>query len=377
MGREQQQLEAGIQAFEAQRGLLGDTVVDMAVAPLKARLAAVLGVASAELEPAQTLKQVTILFLDVVGSTTLAQDLDPEAISAVMDDALLRGTAVVARYGGRVLQYAGDNILAAFGADEAREDDAESAVHCGLALLELGQAVGAEVRSAHGYTGLNVRVGIHTGGVLLGGGVDAERTIRGMAVNIAARMEQTAPAGGLRISHDTYGQVRGIFEVDAQEPMAVKGVTSLVQSYLVRCAKPRQFRIRTRGIEGVATKMIGRDAELEALQAALKRLFDERKLATVTVVADAGVGKSRLLYEFDAWSERGQRPSSYSAAAPRLRLACSRSGSCVTSSLGVCRSPTTIASRQRARRWKMPSCPSSCTTTVPTSPKLMPISWRT
>ena len=91
--------------------------------------------------------------------------------------------------------------------------------------------------------------------------------------------------------------------MDAQEPLAVKGVDTPIRSYLVRCAKPRSFRIGTRGIEGVATRMIGCDAELEALQAAFKRLFAQRRLAVVTVVADAGLGKSRLLYEFEAWSE--------------------------------------------------------------------------
>ena len=307
MSPEQQQLEAGIAALEAQRALLGDAVVDASVAGLRAKLAALSAPAPAE--PAQALKQVSILFLDVVGSTTLSQRLDPEAVSAVMDDALLRGTAIVQAHRGRVLQYAGDNILAAFGVDEAREDDAERAVHCGLALLALGKVLGAEVQASHGHAGFNVRVGIHTGGVLLGGGVDAEGTIRGGAVNIAARMEQTAPPGGLRISHDTYAQVRGLFEVDAQEPLAVKGVDAPVVSCLVQRAKPRQFRIVTRGIEGVATRMIGRDAELEALQAAYRRLFAERRLAAVTVVAEAGIGKSRLLYEFEAWSEA--RPESF------------------------------------------------------------------
>jgi class 3 adenylate cyclase/tetratricopeptide (TPR) repeat protein len=309
MSSEQQQLEAGIAALEAQRFLLGDAVVDAAVVGLRAKLAALTAPASPPTEPARTLRQVSILFLDVVGSTTLSQHLDPEAISAVMDDALQRGTALVEQHRGKVLQYAGDNILAAFGADEAREDDAERAVHCGLALLGLGTALGLEVQAAHAHAGFNVRVGIHTGGVLLGGGVDAEGTIRGIAVNIAARMEQSAPAGALRISHDTYAQVRGLFEVDAQEPLVVKGVDAPLQSYLVKRAKPRQFRIRTRGIEGVATEMVGREAEFDALQAAYRRLFAERRLAAVTVVADAGIGKSRLLYEFEAWSEA--RPESF------------------------------------------------------------------
>jgi class 3 adenylate cyclase/tetratricopeptide (TPR) repeat protein len=310
MSAERQQLEAGIAALEAQRALLGDAVVDAMLAPARARLAALADSPLASpAEPAQALKQVSILFLDVVGSTTLSQHLDPEAISAVMDDALARGTTVVQAHGGKVLQYAGDNILAAFGADEAREDDAERAVHCGLALLALGRTLGAEVMATHGHAGFDVRVGVHTGGVLLGGGVDAEGSIRGIAVNIAARLEQAAPAGALRISHDTYAQVRGLFEVEAQAPLAVKGVDAPVVSYLVRSARPRSFRIGTRGIEGVSTRMIGRDAELQALQAAHRRLFEQPGLAVVTVVAEAGIGKSRLLYEFEAWSE--EHPESF------------------------------------------------------------------
>ena len=307
MGSEREQLEAGIAALEAQRAQLGDAVVDASLAGLRAKLAAL--AAPPPSKPAQTLKQVTILFLDVVGSKSLSQTLDPEEIHAVMDGALARGSRIVEAHYGKVLQYAGDNLLAVFGANEVQEDDAERAVRCGLALLELGRTLGADVQAAHGHAGFNVRVGMHTGGVLLGGGVDAEGTIRGIAVNISARMEQTAPPGGLRISHDTYAQVRGLFEVQVQEPLAVKGVDAPVQSYLVQRAKPRSFRIGTRGIEGVATRMVGRNAELEALQAAFERLFQERRLAAVTVVAEAGIGKSRLLYEFEAWSET--RPESF------------------------------------------------------------------
>jgi len=302
MEQSDEQIAAAIAALEAQRALLGDAVIEMALTPLRNELHVRQARAVRQL-PAQQLKQVSVLFVDVVGSTTLSQQLDPEEICAVMDDALSRATAVVQARRGKVLQYAGDNLLAAFGADGAGEDDAERAVHCGLELLELGRTLGSEVQTRHGHAGFDVRVGVHTGGVLLGGGVDAEGTIRGIAVNIAARMEQTAPAGALRISHDTYAQVRGMFEVDAQAPLAVKGVDVPVTSYLVRRAKPRQYRIGTRGIEGVATKMIGRDSELEQLQTAFKRLFEERRFAAVTVVAEAGVGKSRLLYEFEAWSE--------------------------------------------------------------------------
>ncbi len=301
---ERQQLEATISALLAQRQVLGDTVVDMAVAPLRAKLDALLaGQASASLPgaPAQALKQVSILFLDVVGSTTLSQQLDPEQIHDVMDGALDRCTRLVQSHGGKVLQYAGDNLLAVFGADESREDDPERSVRCGLALLEEGRQLGAEVQAEHGHVGFNVRVGVHTGGVLLGGGVDAEGTIRGIAVNIAARMEQTAPAGALRISQDTFRHVRGVFEVQAQEPMAVKGLDEPISTYLVLSVMPRKFRATARGVEGAESRMVGREVEFAKLQTAFARVQQTQRLAALTVVAEAGVGKSRLLQEFEAW----------------------------------------------------------------------------
>jgi predicted ATPase/class 3 adenylate cyclase len=297
MADEPQRLQNAIAALEAQRGLLGDAVVETALAPLRARLDLL------QKDSDQALRQVSILFLDIVGSTTLSQRLDPEEIHAVMDGALARLTAVVQAHHGKVLQYAGDNLLAVFGAERSQERDAENAVLCGLAMLDEGRALGRQVQATHGHEGFDVRVGVHSGGVLLGGGVDGEGTIRGIAVNIAARMEQTAPAGALRISQDSWHQVRGMFDVDLQPPLAVKGVDAPVHSVLVRRAKPRALRIAARGIEGVATRMIGRQQELQALQSAFSALPSDPRLVMLTVVADAGVGKSRLLVEFQAWSQ--------------------------------------------------------------------------
>ena len=303
-------LQAAIAALEAQRGVLGDAVVDGAVAPLREQLAALEALASPPVpeasratQPEQALRLVSILFLDVVGSTSLSQYLDPEEIHEVMDGALLRCTSMVSKHGGKVLQYAGDNLLAVFAADENQDHDAERAVRAGLDMLGEGRLLSEEVLRTHGYAGFDVRVGVHTGAVLLGGGVDAEGSIRGIAVNIAARMEQTAPPGGLRISLDTWRHVRGVFDVEVQPPTAVKGLDEPVVSYLVLRAKPRAFRTTTRGIEGVATLMVGRDAELACLQSAFERLFARPQLEVLLVVADAGVGKSRLLYEFTDWAE--------------------------------------------------------------------------
>jgi tetratricopeptide (TPR) repeat protein len=139
--------------------------------------------------------------------------------------------------------------------------------------------------------------------VLLGGGVDGDGNIRGFAVNVAARMEQSAPAGTLRISHDTYRHIRGVFDVTQQVPIQVKGVVEPMLTYLVQRCKPRAFRVVSRGVEGVETHMIGRDAELAQLQQAYQRLHEQGRLSIITVVAEAGLGKSRLLYEFQNWAE--------------------------------------------------------------------------
>lgn len=306
MPLEQQQLAAAVNALEAQRGLLGAALVEAALAPLRARLATL----GADQDPpanasvaAQTLKQVTILFLDVVGSTTLSEQLDPEDVHAIMDGTLAHCTGIVQTHQGKVLNYAGDSLLAVFGGDEVREDDAERAVLAGLALLEEGRRQGELVQQRYGHTGFNVRIGVHTGPVLLGGGIDGEGNIRGFAVNVAARMEQSAPAGTLRISHETYRQIRGVFDVTQQAPIEVKGVAEPMVTYLVQRCKPRAFRVPSRGVEGVETHMVGRDAELEQLQSAYKRLRRHSRLAIITVVSEAGLGKSRLLYEFLNWAE--------------------------------------------------------------------------
>src|SRR3989475_6334119 len=241
---EREQLEGGIAALESQRAVLGDAVVDTALAALRARLA--------RLDiPDQQLKPVTMLFADVVESTRLSRRLEPEDIQTIMDGALRHFTSIVESQRGQVFQYAGDGLLAVFGAVEAREDDPECAVRAGLGILEEAKRIAVEIQARHGHDIFNVRVGIHTGPVLLGGGVDAEGSIRGIAVNIAARMEQSAPVGGLRISHSTYRHVRGVFEVSEEPPLMVKGIADPMRTYLVLRTKPRAFHATTRVVEGI------------------------------------------------------------------------------------------------------------------------------
>ncbi len=303
---EAKQLQVAIEALEVQRSLLGKAVFESAVTPLRARLNALLASESGDPAAASgaALKQVTVLFVDMVGSTELSRGLDPEDVGAIVDDALSRFSDIVRKHGGKVMNYAGDNVMAAFGADVAQEDDVERAVRCGLALLGAGRSIGAELGERHAHVAFDVRVGIHTGDVLVSHGSDVNASIWGHAVNVAARMEQTAPPGALRISDVTYRHVRGTFEVEAQPARRVKGVADPIATYLVSRAKPRAFRVPTRGIEGVETRMIGREDELDLLRDAFERLLGSGAgLASVFIVADAGLGKSRLLYEFQKWTQ--------------------------------------------------------------------------
>ncbi|MCX6032345.1 MAG: tetratricopeptide repeat protein, partial [Chloroflexi bacterium] len=175
-----------------------------------------------------------------------------------------------------------------------------------LAMIAGAQQYATRLARERGIRGFNVRVGINTGLVVvgeLGSDLRMEYTAVGDAINLAARMEQNAPAGGILISHDTYRHVRGIFDVATQAPLAVKGRVAPVQTYLLQRAKPRAFRRGTRGVEGVETRMVGRDAELLILQNAFRDAVEEAETRIVTVVGEAGVGKSRLIYEFDNWIE--------------------------------------------------------------------------
>jgi class 3 adenylate cyclase/predicted ATPase len=307
------QLEDTIQTLLDHRAVLGDAAVDTAVAALRDKLTG-LQYRSA---PEQQRRQVSVMFADVVGSTVLSRCLDPEDLNAVVDGALARFTALVQAHGGQVLQYAGDNLLAVFGVPQAREDDAERAVRAGLAITTLGRELGAEVLARHGRAGFNVRVGIHSGDVLVGGGVDGANSVRGLTPNIAARMEQSAPPGGLRISQDTYRQVRGRFDLRAQPPIAVKGCDEPMVTYLVLGELDAGERQAARGVEGISTRMVGRASQFGVLQQALDGMDDAKAgaLQLLGVIGDAGLGKSRLMSEFRRWARARPQPPHWLGAA--------------------------------------------------------------
>jgi len=293
-----EQLEETIIVLEAQRAHLGDAVVDTAIAPLREKLAAL------QVGPAasgQQRKFVTILFADMTGWTALSQRLELEDMMALTDGAIRRFNRIIERRGGRVLKFMGDGLMAVFGLPQVQEDDAERAVQAGLDILGSAKIYAQVLEERWNLSGFNVRIGINTGPIIMGGGLEEERTAIGMTVNLASRMESTAPECGLRITDATYQQVQGMFEVDPQPLLQIKGRDRPLLTYLVKAVRPRTFRMGRHGIKGIKTPLIGRQAEFEQLLALCERTVKSKTANIITVVGEPGIGKSRLILEFEKW----------------------------------------------------------------------------
>lgn len=305
MTTEIEKLDLAVSALEAQRAALGDLVVDTALAPLRERLDSLRQAARAVPDETRQRKIVTVLFADIPGLSMLGERLDAEDLHAV--NALWEQLdAVILKHGGRIDKHTGDGVMALWGAEMVREDDAGQAIRAGLQMRETLQAFQAALPLLRDVSEqeLSLRIGINTGPVIVGLlGTTGEFTALGDTVNLAARLNAAARPGELLISHDTYRLVRGMFEVDIQPPLQVKGKSGLVQTYLVEALKPRAFHIEVRGVEGVETALVGRQAELDALKDAFRRLFGRQPLRLVTLVGDMGLGKSRILQEFLAWTD--------------------------------------------------------------------------
>jgi predicted ATPase/class 3 adenylate cyclase len=245
-------------------------------------------------QPEQRRTQATILSALLVGASDLFATLDPEDAAELMGELWQRLDAVIHKYGGLRQRLDNNTFLVIWGAQSAREDDPERAIRAALAMQAALAAFETEQSLA-----LSLRIGISTGLVLIGalGAVDTPMPV-GKAAALANQLQQHAPEGGILIAHDTYRHVRGLFAVelrsDTTEPHHV---------YLVKAANPRGFFLGSRGVEGIETRMIGRNAELARLQEAFQIAVEDRELQLVTVVGEAGVGKSRLLHAFRSWEE--------------------------------------------------------------------------
>lgn len=239
---------------------------------------------------------VTILFCDLQGSTAAAEGLDPEDWTEIINGAFEFMIRPVYKYEGTVARLMGDAILAFFGAPIAHEDDPQRAVLAGLDIVAGIGPFREQTRARWGVE-FDVRVGINTGTVVVGAvGSDLrmEYTALGDAVNLAARMEQTAQPGSVQIAHDTYKLVRRQFEVEELGGVQVKGKFQSVPAYRVLAlTSPTAGR---RGIEGLHAEVVGRDEELATLRAVIG---DVRQGVgrLVCLLGEAGLGKSRLIAE--------------------------------------------------------------------------------
>jgi class 3 adenylate cyclase/tetratricopeptide (TPR) repeat protein len=291
-----QNLEQAIAVQESLRGTIDDAILDATIHALRAQLAAELAAA-----PESRRAQATILFLDLAGHTGLIQGRDPEEIMEIVDRALERLAEPIARHGGRIVRYQGDGYKAVFGLPAAQENDPDNAVMAALDILTTAALIAAELEAERNLSGFQVRVGIDTGLVLIGGGTEAEDAVTGLPVNLAARLESAAEPGTILISHHTYQHIRGVFDFQPLEPIRAKGFMEVIPVYRVLRRKPRSFRTRRRGVEGVETRMVGREAELGILQEMFRQIIENNERRSAIVVGDAGLGKSRLLYEFENW----------------------------------------------------------------------------
>lgn len=307
-------IQRAIQAISSMRIVLGDPVVNITLEALNEQLT---DLESNHDQPAHhrtaQRKQITILFANVAGFHSLAQAIPDTNMLDIMNLLWQRLDKAITNQGGTIDKHIGDAVMGLFGVPAAREDDPARAIQAALAMRAALSEFANEISTlAHklsdgsqtntGPLHLQLRIGINTGLVLLGGvGSGDEYTVIGDAVNVASRLERTAPAGGILISHDTYQLVRGVFETEPLGPVSIKGKSDPVQVYLVLGPRPRRSLLTGRGVEGVKTQMVGRDKEMALLQNAMETAVTIQTGQVITIIGEAGVGKSRLVQEFSDW----------------------------------------------------------------------------
>jgi class 3 adenylate cyclase len=243
-------------------------------------------------------KQVTVLFADLKGSMELMADRDPEVARQLLDPVLERMLAAVHRYEGTVNQVMGDGIVALFGAPLAHEDHAVRACYAALAMQEAIRRYSDEVRRRHGIS-VQMRVGLNSGEVVvraIGNDLHIDYSAIGQTVHLAARMEQLATPGRILLTSATLRLVEGLVQVHALGPISVKGRAEPVEVSELVGASALRGRLQAAVVRGL-TRFVGRQQELAALRQTLERA-ESGHGQVVAVVGEAGVGKSRLLYEF-------------------------------------------------------------------------------
>jgi class 3 adenylate cyclase/tetratricopeptide (TPR) repeat protein len=241
-------------------------------------------------------RQVSVLFADLSGYTAIAERMDPEAVKSLLDRTLHKLGEEVTRFGGSVDKFIGDNVMAVFGAPVAHEDDPERAVRAGLAMQQTMERLNEKHAPSSEATFL-LRVGINTGEVLAGR-MGEGYTVIGDTVNVAARLQAAAQPGSVTVGEATYRATRESVDYTELKPLELKGKAEPVAAWEAKglLAERPVHRAEPR----TAAPLIGRDEESELLMRLTERVSTESRPHLVTVIGQAGVGKSRLMREFSA-----------------------------------------------------------------------------
>ena len=251
-------------------------------------------------------RQVTVVFADLSGYTAVAEQMDPEAAKSLVDRSLRRLGQEVDRYGGSVDKYIGDNVMAVFGAPVAHEDDAERAVRAALGMQESMGEINEGLETSHGVT-LALRVGVNTGEVVAGAMGDGY-TVIGDTVNVAARLQSAAQPGSVTVGERTYRATREAIEYRPLEPLSLKGKAELVPAWEAIGLFAAQPIRRAAFSE---TPLVGRADKLEMLESLYDRVAHEGRPHLVTVIGQAGVGKSRLRLELERRLCAGEKTATF------------------------------------------------------------------
>ena len=242
-------------------------------------------------------KQVTVLFADLKGSTELIRDLDPEAAQRLLDPALQRMMDAVHRFEGTVNQVLGDGIMALFGAPIAHEDHALRACYAALAMQDALRRFAEEVRRTQGLE-VQLRVGLNSGDVVvrsIGNDLHMDYSAVDQTTHLAARMEQLATPGTIHLPAATLRLVEGLIRVTSLGPMPIKGLPVPVEVFELLGVAPMRRRLQAAIARGL-TRFIGREQELAVLRQTLAQA-GQGQGQLVALLGEAGVGKSRLVYE--------------------------------------------------------------------------------